>query len=257
MLIFLVIPIGVVVVWSFNTANFLVFWEGWGLRWWRESFDNTRLIESVQNSFTVATLSTVLAVTIGGVGGIALARRPGRWAVPFVAVLFLVLVTPEIVDAISYLLWFTRIGVDSGLARLAISHSVFSSAVVAFVVRARLAGLDPALENAAADLGATPFRTLRTVIVPLAAPALFAGALLAFTMSLDNVIVSSFVKTTDTITFPVYALGTLRTGGPKGDLAVAGTVFLIITIVSLFTAAIVLRRGGRSSQEVVTALATS
>jgi len=255
MLAFLCIPIVIVVAWSFNTANFLVFWETWGLRWWRTAFDNESLRDSVRTSFVVAALSTVIAVVIGGFGGIALARRPGRWVVPFLVLLFLVLVTPEIVDAISYLLWFTRLRLDDGLLRLAISHSVFGSAIIAFVVRARLAGLDNSIEDAAADLGATPTRTLRTIILPLAAPGLFAGALLSFTMSLDNVIVSSFVKTTDTVTFPVYALGSLRTGGPKGDLAVAGTMFLMLTLVSLFTATYALRRAGGSSREIVGALA--
>ena len=198
-----------------------------------------------------------------GFAGVALARRGGAWAKPFLLIVFLILVTPEIVDAIGYLIWFVRIGgplnpqnewfVPAGLLRLWIGHSVFSSAVVTLIVRARLAGLDESLEEAAADLGATPSRAFRQITLPLMAPALLAGALLAFTFSLDNTIVSAFVSVAGSTPFPVYVFGAVR-AVLRPDIGAAATLMLVLTLFALAVVAFVLRRSGESSSDVAATL---
>jgi len=203
---------------------------------------------------------------LGAFAGIALARRGGKWATGFMAIVFLILVTPEIVDAIALLIWFVRIGgpfatglslfgqgFNAGTVRLFVGHSLFSSAVVTLIVRARLQGLDESLEEAAADLGATPSRAFRQITLPLMAPALLAGALLAFTFSLDNTIVATFVSTAGSTTLPVYVFSSVRSV-IKPDVAAAATLMLVLTLFALGAVAFVLRRGGESAGDVAATL---
>jgi ABC-type spermidine/putrescine transport system permease subunit I len=260
---FLFLPILYIVIYSFNAGSALLGgWAGWSTQWYPEFWSNEQLTSSIKHSLTAAIGSTILAVVIGGLAGVALARRPGRWRAPFLAIVFLVLVTPEIVDAIGYLIWFVRLGgpfaspvgpFSNGFVRMWVSHSVFSSAVVALIVRARLAGLDESLEEAAADLGAPPARAFRQITLPLMAPALLAGGLLSFTFSLDNTIVSTFVGTAGSSTFPMYRFSKVRSV-LHPDVAAASTVLLGVTLVALGLVAFVLRRSGDSSSDVAATL---
>ncbi len=185
----------------------------------------------------------------GSLAGIALARRGGGWSRPFLVIVFLILVTPEIVDGIAFLIWFVRLDIDSNLVRLVIGHSIFNSAVVTLIVRARLAGLDESLEEAAADLGAPPARVFRQITLPLMLPAVLAGGLLSFTLSLDDVIISSFVTTAGSFTLPVYVFSSLKTG-LKTELAAVSTLMLCLTLLALACTAFVLRRSGDSAEEI-------
>jgi ABC-type spermidine/putrescine transport system permease subunit II len=251
--IFLYLPIFFVVLYSFNSGRFLLNWRGFGTNWYSAAVSNGDIKTTFTTSMTVAALSALVAVVIGGLAGIALARRGGRWTRPFLALVFLILVTPEIVDGIAYLIWFVRLDLGAGLMRLVIGHSVFSSAVVTLIVQARLSGLDESLEEAAADLGATPTRAFRDITMPLIMPALLAGGLLSFTFSLDDVIISTFVSTAGTSTLPVYIFSALRVG-LKGDLAAISTLVLLLTLGVLGLAAFILRRSGQSSEEVAATL---
>jgi len=248
-LVFLFLPILFVVAYSFNSGRRLVIWDGFGTNWYGTAVGNEVVTGSVTTSLVVAALTALLAVVLGALAGIALARRGGGWSAPFLAVVALVLVTPEIVDAIAYLVWFVRLGIADPYVRLVVGHSVYASAVVTLLVRARLQGLDESLEEAAADLGAPPLRAFRLVTLPLLMPALVAGGLLAFTTSLDNVVISAFVSTAGTTTLPVYVLSSLRTG-LKGDLAAISVLMLAVTLLALVLAALVLRRGGASAEQV-------
>ena len=261
-IVFLFIPIGFVVAHSFNSGNALLVWQGFSTEWYRSLFDNDPLVQAIRNSLKVAIGSTLIAVVLGGTAGVALARRGGKWNHPFMAIVFLILVTPEIVDAIAYLIWFVRLGgpfedgfllLSSGEVRLFVGHSLFSSAVVTLIVRARLQGLDESLEEAAADLGATPARAFRQITLPLMFPALLAGALLAFTFSLDNTIVSTFVSTAGSTTLPVYVFSAVRSV-IKPDIGAAATLMLVLTLVALAFVAFVLRRGGDSAGDVAATL---
>jgi ABC-type spermidine/putrescine transport system permease subunit II len=250
---FLYLPILFVVIYSFNKGRRLLIWQGFGTRWYGSAVDNESIRAGLSVSLQVAAISAVISVVLGSMAGIALARRGGAWAKPFMVLLFLILVTPEIVDGIAFLIWFVRLDLDLAIARLVIGHSIFSSAVVTLVVRARLQGLDESLEQAAADLGATPWRAFRQITLPLMLPAVIAGALLAFTFSLDDVIVSSFVSVAGKFTLPVYVFSSLKTG-LKGDIAAISTIMLGLTMVVLSVAALVLRRGGESAEDVATTL---
>ncbi|HKY49264.1 MAG TPA: ABC transporter permease [Acidimicrobiia bacterium] len=248
--IFLFTPILVVVIYSFNRGRFLLTWDGFGTNWYGAALQNEGIQRALATSVRVAAVNAVVAVVLGTMAGIALARRSGKWSRPFLILVFLILVAPEIVDAISYLIFFVRINLGWSFARLVIGHSIFNSAVVTLIVLARLQGLDESLEEAAADLGATPWRAFRQITLPLMLPAVLAGGLLSFTFSLDDVIISSFVSTSGGTTLPVYVFSALRTG-LRGDLAAISTVTLAATLVALGVMVFALRRSGESVEGVV------
>ena len=248
--VFLFIPILIVVIYSFNRGRFLVNWDGFGTNWYSAALENDGIQRALSTSVRVAAVNAILAVVLGTMAGIALARRSGKWSKPFLILVFLILVAPEIVDAISYLIFFVRINLGWSFARLVIGHSIFNSAVVTLIVLARLQGLDESLEEAAADLGATPWRAFRQITLPLMLPAVLAGALLSFTFSLDDVIISSFVSTSGGTTLPVYVFSALRTG-MRGDLAAISTVTLAATLLALVVMVVALRRSGESMEGVV------
>jgi ABC-type spermidine/putrescine transport system permease subunit II len=250
-LAFLFLPIIYIVIYSFNDNRALFQWSSFSTRWYTEMLDNQQLIDSVKSSLWAAVGSTVVAVLLGTFAGVALARRPGRWTIGFMALVLLILTTPEIVDAIGLRLWFVRLGgpFDGWYWPIWIGQSIFSSAVVTLIVRARMAGVDEALEHAAQDLYATPRRAFTQITLPLVAPAIVAGGLLAFTLSLDNVVITQFVSSPGTTTFPVYVFGTVRTV-VKPDIASMSTVLLGLTLLALGLVAFVLRRAGDTSTEI-------
>lgn len=284
---FLFLPIVFVIAYSFNKGNALLLWKGFGAHWYSDALHNKVILAAVRVSIKVGICSAAVAVVLGSLAGVALARRGGGWVKPFLAMLFLILVTPEIVDAIAYLIWFVRLGwifsgswkvnplgwlgdifdavggshswvdfanFNGGFVRLIVGHSIFSSAVVTLIVRARLSGLDESLEEAAADLGAPPHRAFRQITLPLMMPAVLAGALLSFTFSLDNTIVSSFVSVAGTTTFPVYIFSA-RHSVLKPEVFAVSTIMLGVTMFSLAVVALVMRRAGDSAEQVATTLA--
>ncbi len=255
---FLFLPILIIVVYSFNRGRALLAWEGFGLDWYTTLPDNPVILDAITTSLKAAVGSAIIATVVGSLAGIALARRPGRWVVVFMAIVFLVLVTPEIVDAIALLIWYVRIKgpfgpsntlVNYGLVRLWMGHALFSTAVVTLIVRARLAGLDESLEEAGADLYAPPWRRFRQITLPLMLPAVLAGALLAFSLSLDNTIISTFVSVAGASPWPVYVFSALRSI-LRPEIAAVSTLMLLLTLLALSMVALVLRRGGDSAEDV-------
>ncbi len=249
--VFLFLPIAFVVIHSFTDSRDFTRWGGFTTRWYTRFLDNYNLKTSLTNSIKVALIATLISVVLGGLAGIALARRPGVWTKAFLALVFLVLVTPEIVDAIGLQIWFVNLGgiFRQGLVPLWIGQSIFSSAVVTLIVRARMAGLDESLEEAAADLYATPARAFRQITLPLVYPALLAGGLLAFTFSLDNVIISQFVSVPGSTTFPVYVFSSVRQV-IRPDIGAASAVMLGLTLLALGLVVAVLKRSGDSSSDI-------
>ncbi|MFN8189529.1 MAG: ABC transporter permease [Nocardioidaceae bacterium] len=255
-LVFLFAPIVVVVIYSFNEGRLLIAWDHFGLGSYTGLLDRPAIISAIKVSLQVAVLSGVVATILGTLAGVAMARRPGRWAYVFMVLLLLVSVTPEIVDAVSLLPWFVYLGADAGMAvfnnglvRLVIGHSLFSTAVVSYIVRARLIGIDESLEEASADLYAVGHRTFRKITVPLAMPAVLSGFLLSFTLSLDNTIVSAFVQVSGSTPWPVYVLSSLRSG-LRPEIAAMSTIMLILTLLALSLVAVVLRRSGDSAADI-------
>jgi ABC-type spermidine/putrescine transport system permease subunit II len=261
--VFLFLPIAMIVIYSFNDGRALVVWKEFGLRPYVDALDNPTIRNAIFTSIRAALGAALISTVCGSLAGIALARRSGKWTIGFLALLFLVLVTPEIVDAISLLIWYVRIGgpfgpdndiLNYGLFRLWVAHSIFATAVVTLIVRARLAGLDETLEEASADLYAAPAQTFRKITLPLMMPAVLAGALLAFSLSLDNTIISSFVSTANASPWPVYVFSSLRSI-LRPEIAAMSTLVLLLTLFALFLVAIVLRRGGASGEEAAALLA--
>jgi len=255
--VFLFLPIAMIVIFSFNDGRALVVWDHFGLGAYSRAVSNPTIRNAIYTSIRAALGAALIATVIGSLAGIALARRPGKWTVGFLALLFLVLVTPEIVDAISLLIWYVRIGgpfgpdntiVNYGLVRLWIGHAIFASAVVTLIVRARLAGLDEALEEASGDLYSSPAQTFRQITLPLMMPAVLAGALLSFSLSLDNTIISSFVSTANASPWPVYVFSAVR-AVLRPEIAAMSTLVLLLTLFALGLVALVLRRGGASGEE--------
>ena len=253
--IFLFLPITFVVIHSFTDSRDFTRWAGFTTRWYTRLFDNQNLKNALTNSIKVAIIATLISVVLGGLAGIALARRPGIWTKGFLALIFLILVTPEIVDAIGLQIWFVHLGgvFRQGLFPLWFGQSIFSSAVVTLIVRARMAGLDESLEEAAGDLYAPPARAFRQITLPLVYPALLAGGLLAFTFSLDNVIVSQFVSVPGSTTFPVYVFSSVRQV-IRPDIGAASTIMLGLTLVALGLVVVVLKRSGDSSSDIAATL---
>ena len=241
--VFLYVPLLVLVWISFNRGPFLMRWEGFGTNAYLTALSSSTMRGVLGTSLAVGALSAILAVALGSAAGLVWARRPGRWTRPFAFTLVLVLVAPEIVLAIAELIWFVRIGIDAGLVRLVISHSVFSTAVVALIVRSRMSNAGLALEEAAADLGAPPGRVFRDVTLPEMLPAMLAGGLLAFTFSMDDVVISSFVATAGSTTLPVFVFSSLR-AGLRTEVAALAVMALVATLTALVATAVVLRRSG-------------
>lgn len=244
--VFLWAPIVTIVVYSFNGGTTLPVWSGGSTRWYAAIPDNTVLMDAVGVSLRVAALSTLVAIVVGTLAGAALARagRPLRWTL--LGLLLVVFVTPEIVTAIGLLLLYVAAGstLADGTLRLVIAHSVISTAIVAFVVQARLSSLDPRLGDAAADLGAGPASTFRRVTLPLAVPAVLAAAVLASTASLDDVVASSMLGNVGTTTLPVYIYSSLR-NGMRGDAAAMAVLMMLATAAAVVLLAWVLQRRGQ------------
>lgn len=260
---FLFTPIIVIVVYSFNTGRVLSNWKGFGFKAYVSAINNDIIISSVVTSLQAAVGSAALATVLGTLAGIALARsrRGAWWAMGLTGILALTLTTPEIVDGISFLPWFVTLGVDwgfspvnNGMVRLIISHAMFSLAVVTFIVRAKMGSVDKSLEEAAEDLGANPWRRFTDVTLPIAAPGVMAGALMAFTLSLDNTILSSFVQQPGYTPWPVYIFAAVRVA-LRPEVAAMSTVMLALTLAALGLVVLVLRRTGQSTSGIVKTIA--
>lgn len=243
--LFLWLPIGVLAVFSFNSGKQTAVWRGFTLDWYRRLLANDALLASVRNSLAVAALTTLIATVLGTLAALAL-RRPsgfsgGGGRGPTLALLFLPMVMPEVVLGAALLTFFGTIGLRLSLTTVVLAHVVFSVSYVALVVRARLAGLDPALEEAARDLGAGPFETFRRVTLPLILPGIAASALLVFTLSIDDYVVTSFVAGVGSTTLPLHIYSMLRVGvtpevNAVSTLLLAGTIVLIVAAQRLLRA---------------------
>ncbi|MEY4682500.1 MAG: hypothetical protein RLZZ276_4149 [Pseudomonadota bacterium] len=252
-LAFLYLPILVLVAFSFNDSPLLTSWSGFSLRWYGELLGNERMLRAAGLSLAIAAASATLATAIGAAAGLAMARM-GRFRLrgALGGALAALLVMPEILAGVTLLLLFVGLEratgwpAERGAATVTIAHATFAIAYVATVVQARLADQDPALEEAAADLGARPAEILRTVTLPLLAPALAAGWLLAFTLSLDDLVVASFVSGPGATTLPMLVFASVRLGLSPQINALA-TLMLVAVGIALLAARLALRGGRRGA----------
>jgi spermidine/putrescine transport system permease protein len=219
---FFYLPILVLIVLSFNDNRMIGNWGGASLRWYREMLGNRPVLNAVQNSVIVAVASTLVSTVLGTAAALALERFRFRGQRVFDGLVYLPVIIPDVTMAVMMLLFFARlfamvfsatgIAPSLGLGTITLSHIAFNISFVAIVVRARLGGLDRHLEEAAADLYADRWQAFRHVTLPLIMPGVLGGALLALTLSLDDVVITSFVSGPGSTTLPVYVFGLVRRG---------------------------------------------
>ncbi|MEN9842014.1 MAG: hypothetical protein RL376_1814, partial [Verrucomicrobiota bacterium] len=202
-LLFLYLPIVVLAVYSFNTSKLNVVWEGFTFRWYGELLHHAPLLRSLNNSLFIATISTLLSIVLGTTGAWLLHRYRYRFSGAIQALVCAPMIMPEIVMGVSLLIFFSVLGVDLGYGTVILAHTTFCFPFVLVAVQARLQGLDPALEEAALDLGATPWQAFRLVILPCLRPAIISGGLMAFTLSMDELIISVFTADAGARTLPI------------------------------------------------------
>lgn len=233
-LLFLYAPIIILIAYSFNDSRRNVVWRGFTTDWYVTAWNNERLFEAFTNSLLIALAATVLATVIGTMLAIALwrFRFPGKAAVE--GGVALPIVIPEICMGVAMLVFFARIGWPTdlpwpfNLSAITIAHTAFCFPFVTLVVRARMVGFDRSLEEAAKDLGATEWQTFRDVILPYLRPGIIAGALLAFTLSLDDFVITFFTSGPETVTFPVLVYSMVRFSVTP-EVNAASTVLIVIT----------------------------
>lgn len=226
--VFLYLPIVVLVVYSFNSSRLNIVWERFTFAWYERLWENGPLIKAAKNSLVIATATTVLSILFGTAGAWLLHRYRYRMARGIQTLVAVPMVMPEILMGISLLILFATINLDLGFTTVIIGHVTFSFPFVLVAVQARLQGLDPALEEAALDLGATPWRAFWLVIVPSLRPAIIAGGLMAFTLSMDELIVTFFTRSAASTTLPIQVYGMARVGlNPM--LNALSAIFLLAT----------------------------
>lgn len=229
---FLYGPIAILVLFSFNSSKLISVWQGFSWHWYVALWNDDEMQECMRNSLVVGGVATVIATVIGTLAALALSRKDAfRGKAPTSALLYLPIIIPEIVIGAASLTFFSVVHWPRSLVTIGIAHVAFSVSYVAIVVRARLAGFDASLEEAAMDLGAGPLGTFWRVKLPLMVPGIVAAALLVFTLSIDDYVITSFVAGPQSQTLPLLIASKLHV---KNDLPVvnaAATVLLLATVV--------------------------
>lgn len=209
---FLYLPMIVLIIFSFNSGARMGHWEGFSLRWYESVFDNRQLKDALEVSIWVATMSTILSTLLGTLTALAMERKHFPGKLTFDGVLYLPVIIPDIVMALSLLLFFSAVGISMSRWTILIGHTAFNTAFVAVIIRTRLQSMDPRMEEAAADLYANPWMAFRRVTLPQLTPAIISGALMAFTMSFDEFVITSFIGGQGDTTLPVKIYSMLRFG---------------------------------------------
>jgi spermidine/putrescine transport system permease protein len=240
-MVFFYLPIVILIGFSFNTSRLNILWEGFTLDWYAAIWRDSVLVGSLNNSLIVAAITTVLSVVLGTGGAWLLYRYrfPGMrlWQ----TLIFIPMIIPEVIMGVSLLILYVVINLELGYTTIIISHITFCFPFVMVAVQARLSGLDPALEEAAMDLGATPAGAFRRVLVPYLMPAIISGALMSFTLSLDELIVTYFTASARTRTLPLEIFGRVKKGLDP-TLNAISTVFILSTVVLVVATEILKRR---------------
>lgn len=234
--LFLYIPIFILIVYSFNESRQIGVWTGFSWRWYGELFRNEAVLDALMLSLWIATWSTIISTILGTLTALALERYRFWGKITYDAILYLPIIIPDIVMALSTLLFFVVLGVALSRYTILIAHVAFNISFVAIVVRARLADMNSTLEEAAADLGANEWQTFRRVTLPLLLPGIISGALLAFTLSLDDFVITFFVAGPGSTTLPVRVYSMIRFGLTPEVNAVSTLMFLgstLLVVISL------------------------
>ncbi len=233
--LFLHAPVVALVVFSFNDSKFSASWTGFTMEWYRRLLERDDILDGLRRSLVVGGIATVVATTFGTLLALALARHRMRGRQAVESLLYLPLVTPEIIVGISLLSLFVLAGIPLGLTSIVIAHIAFCISFVAVVVGARLKGMDEHLEEAAMMLGADEWAAFWKVTVPQLLPGIVAGALLAFTMSFDDYVITSFVSGSGSSTLPVVVYGMVRRNVEPSINAIS-TIIVVVTSLLIYLA---------------------
>jgi spermidine/putrescine transport system permease protein len=235
-LLYLLVPIAVILVFSFNKprGRFNFLWQEFSLDAWGDPFGVPGISEALINSLEIAALSTLFAAVLGTITALALVRYEFKGRAPVNFFIFIPLATPEVVLGAALLSLFINFQVATGFTTIVIAHIMFNLSFVIVTVRSRLIGFDRSLEEAAQDLGATPFQTFRLITLPLIMPGVIAASLLAFALSIDDFVITNF-NAGSTITFPLFIWGAARVAVPPQIYVIASMIFLFTLAMMLLT----------------------
>ncbi|WP_020179599.1 ABC transporter permease subunit [Methylopila sp. M107] len=239
---FLYLPIVLLVIYSFNDSQLVTVWGGFSTRWYYALFRNEQLLEAAWVTLRVGVLSATLATVLGTLAAIVLVRIgrfPGRTL--FSGMVYAPLVMPEVITGLSMLLLFVAINLDRGFTTLTIAHVTFSMCFVAVVVQSRLISFDKSLEEAALDLGCPPAKTFFVITLPIILPAIVSGWMLAFTLSIDDLVISQFTTGPGATTLPMRIYSSVRLG-VKPEINAVCTILIAIVTTGVIIASIATKR---------------
>ena len=245
---FLYLPMVILVTYSFNASELVTVWAGFSTRWYGELMQNTAFLDAAWVTLQVAFVSSTIATVLGTMAAHVMVRAgrfPGRTL--FSGMIYAPLVMPEVITGLSLLLLFIGIGLDRGVVTIILAHTTFSMCYVSVVVSSRLVSFDRSLEEAALDLGCTPGEAFRLVTLPIIAPAVISGWLLAFTLSLDDLVIASFTAGPSATTLPIKIWSSIRLG-VSPEINALSTILIAIVTVGVVTASIISKRASLRQQ---------
>ncbi|CUH64549.1 Inner membrane ABC transporter permease protein YdcV [Thalassovita gelatinovora] len=245
---FLYVPMVIVVIYSFNKSKLVTIWGGWSIKWYGELARNEAFLSSAIISFKIALVVATLAVILGAMAAFVLVRAGRFWGrTLFSALIYAPLVMPPVITGLSMLLLFIGVNLDRGMNTIIIAQTTLAISFVAVVIASRLLSYDQALDEAALDLGATHFETFRLVTLPIIAPAVISGWLLAFSMSLDDLVIASFTSGPNATTLPLRLYSTVRSG-VSPQINALSTIVIAIVSLGMLSAWLITVRSHRRMQ---------
>lgn len=241
-LAFLYLPIAILVINSFNASRLVTVWGGWSVRWYAELLNDSAMLDAAWVSLRIAFLSATAATVLGTLAAVALVRG-GRFRgrVLFSGLVYAPLVMPEVITGLSLLLLFVAMNLDRGFWTVMLAHTTLTMCFVTIVVQSRLISFDRSLEEAAMDLGAPPLRTFLTITLPLISPAVAAGWMLAFVLSLDDLVIASFTTGPGATTLPIRIYSEVRLG-VKPEINAICTIMIALVALGVIVAALAAKR---------------
>lgn len=242
MMIFIYVPIVFIIVYSFNNSRLAADWSGFTMDWYVSLFDDRHVMEALANSLTVAVISTLVSTVLGTMAALAMRKIDRRTKSAMGGLLYLPIIIPDIIMGLSLLVLFNQLNIPLGKITIIIAHITFSMSYVYVVITTRLSGMGHQLEEAAQDLGAGAWQTFRYVTLPQIFPGIVAGALIAFTLSLDDFMVSFFVSGPSSTTLPIYIYGQVKRG-ISPEINALCTILILVTVTLIFLAQFMLNRG--------------
>jgi len=242
-LAFLYLPIAILVIYSFNASRLVTIWGGWSTRWYVALWHDRAMLDAVWTSLRIAALSAMAASVLGTLAAVAVVRT-GRFRgrMMFSGMVYAPLVMPEVITGLSLLLLFVALDLDRGFWTVTIAHTTVTLSFVTVVVQSRLLNFDRSLEEAAMDLGCPPLKTFLTITLPLIFPAIAAGWMLAFTLSLDDLVIASFTTGPGAITLPMRIYSEVRLG-VKPEINAICTIMIAVVAVGVVAASLVSKHG--------------